>query len=116
MEPLGHAAIRLRHLGDFREHVVFPVRLVSARAAARFPLQLLGTLLHRSSFLVHEPLGLLVGRGGVLADIWLLLLTFQKMLPWRSSPVSPVCSSFPGPPECDSVAFLHVGTGVWPAP
>src|SRR5438132_12048033 len=57
MEPLGHGAIRFRHLGNLREHVAFPVRLLRARAAARFRLQLLDTLLHRGSFLVRESLG-----------------------------------------------------------
>src|SRR5512141_2620817 len=47
MEPLGHGAIRSRHLGDLRQHVAFPVRLARARTAARGCLQLLGTLLHR---------------------------------------------------------------------
>ena len=64
MEPLGHGAIRFRHLGDLREHGAFPVRLVLARA--RFRLQLLGALLHRGSFLVRESLGRLAG--GALAD------------------------------------------------
>src|SRR5436853_2778910 len=59
MEPLGHGAIRFRHLGDLREHVAFPVRLVlvRARAAARGRLQLLGALPHRGSFLVRESVG-----------------------------------------------------------
>src|SRR6266498_2589331 len=56
MEPLGHGAIRFRHLGNLREHVPFAVRLFRARAAARFRLQLLGALLHRGSFLVRESL------------------------------------------------------------
>src|SRR2546428_11623729 len=53
MEPLSHGAIRLRHLGDLREHGAFPVRLVRARTAARGRLQILGVLLHRASFLVR---------------------------------------------------------------
>src|SRR5512135_3315366 len=61
MEPLGHGAIRFRHLGDLREHVVFSVRLARARAAARGRLQLLGALTHRSSLLVRESLGCLAG-------------------------------------------------------
>ena len=38
MEPLGHGAIRFRHLGDLREHGAFPVRLVwhGPRRAAAF--------------------------------------------------------------------------------
>src|SRR2546428_7379545 len=64
MEPLGHGAIRFRHLGNLREHVPFPVRLFRARAAARFRLQLLGALLHRGSFLVRESLDRLAGHGG----------------------------------------------------
>src|SRR5918995_7144694 len=69
MEPLGHGAIRSRHLGDLREHGAFPVRLVRARAAARGRLQLSGALLHRSSFLVRESRGLLVDRGGALGGL-----------------------------------------------
>ena len=57
VEPLGHGAIRFRDLGDLREHVAFPVRLVRARALARGRLQLLDALLHRSSFLVRESFG-----------------------------------------------------------
>ena len=33
MEPLGHGAIRFRHLGDLREHGAFPVRLPRAPSA-----------------------------------------------------------------------------------
>jgi hypothetical protein len=44
MEPLGHDAIRCRHLGDRRKHVPFSVRLVRARAAVRFRLQRLDEL------------------------------------------------------------------------
>ena len=38
MEPLGHGAIRLRHLGDLREHVAFPIRLAlrAPRRASAF--------------------------------------------------------------------------------
>src|SRR5436853_672217 len=59
MGPLGHGAIRFRHLGNRREPVAFPVRLVlvRARAAARGRLQLLGALPHRGSFLVRESVG-----------------------------------------------------------
>src|SRR5436305_502193 len=53
MEPLGHGAIRFRHLGNLREHIAFPIRLVR--------LQLLGALLHRGSFLVRESLDRLAG-------------------------------------------------------
>ena len=70
VEPLGHDAIRLRHLGDLREHVLFPGRFVSVRAC--FRLQLLGALLHRSSFLGRESLGLPVGSGGSLPSGFLL--------------------------------------------
>src|SRR5579872_7138879 len=66
MEPLAHGAIRFRHLGDLREHSVFAIRLVRARALARGRLQLLGALLHRGSFLVRESLERLVARGGAL--------------------------------------------------
>src|SRR2546427_9601663 len=69
MEPLGHGAIRFRHLGNLREHVAFPVRLLRARAAARFRLQLFDTLLHRGSFLVRgsldRPAAHGVARGGL---------------------------------------------------
>src|SRR3990170_5002336 len=69
VEPLGHSAIRFRHLGDLREHVAFPVRLVRARATARGRLQLLGALLHRGSFLIRASLDLLVARGGALGRL-----------------------------------------------
>src|SRR6266704_6242464 len=69
MEPLGHDAIRFRHPGDLREHVAFPVRLLRARAAARFRLQLLDTLLHRRSFLVRESLDRLAGPAGALGGL-----------------------------------------------
>src|SRR5881409_2379193 len=74
MEPLGHGAIRFRHLGNLREHVAFPVRLLRARAAARFRLQLLGALLHRGSFLVRESLDRLADRGGALGGLLRSLL------------------------------------------
>ena len=68
MEPLGHGAIPSLHLGDLRERLTLPVRLLRARAAARFRLQLLGALLHRGSFLVRESLGRFAGGslGGLL--------------------------------------------------
>src|SRR3989441_7227743 len=69
MEPLGHVAIRFRHLGNLREHVPFPVRLFRALAAARFRLQLSGALLHRGSFLVRESLDRLAGHGGALGGL-----------------------------------------------
>src|SRR5881296_2345836 len=74
MEPLGHGAILFRHLGDLREHVAFPIRLARAWAAARLRLQLLNALLHRSSFLVRESPGPLVGRGGALCGLPRFLL------------------------------------------
>ena len=61
MEPLGHGAIRSRHLGDLRQHGALPVRLV-----ARFRLQLSGALPHRRSFLVRESRGRLAALGGLL--------------------------------------------------
>src|SRR5882724_4396471 len=61
MEPLGHGAIQFRHLGNLREQVAFPIRLVR--------LQLLGALLHRGSFLVRESLDLLAGRAGALGGL-----------------------------------------------
>jgi hypothetical protein len=57
VEPLGHGAVRFRHLGDLREHGAFPFRPVLLRARLR--LQLPGALPHRGPFLVREPLGLL---------------------------------------------------------
>src|SRR2546426_11314434 len=69
MEPLGHGAIRFRHLGNLREHVAFRVRLLRARAAARFRLQLLDALLHRGSFLVRESFDRLAGHGGPLGGL-----------------------------------------------
>src|SRR5213076_1580905 len=69
MEPLGHGAIQFRHRGNLREHVAFPVRLLRARAAARFRLQLLDTLLHRGSFLVRESLDRPAGHGGALGGL-----------------------------------------------
>src|SRR5713101_5516070 len=47
MEPLGHAAIWFRHLGDLREYVAFPVRLTRERARSLFE-----GLLHGGSFFV----------------------------------------------------------------
>src|SRR5437660_585636 len=61
LEPLGHGAIRFRHLGNLREHIAFPIRLVR--------LQLLGALLHRGSFLVRESLDRLAGHGGALGGL-----------------------------------------------
>ena len=60
MDPLGHGAIRVRHLGDLRELGLLVFRLARGR------LQLLGALLHRVPFLGRE---LLVGRWSVLADL-----------------------------------------------
>src|SRR5205814_1899579 len=69
--PLSSRARRslLRHLGNLREHVAFSVRLLRARAAARFRLQLLDTLLHRGSFLVRESLDRPAGHGGALGGL-----------------------------------------------
>src|SRR5439155_10660263 len=50
MEPLPHAAIRLRQRGDLREHGAFAVRVFRAPSAARVRLQLLEALPHRDSF------------------------------------------------------------------
>src|SRR5437016_1821687 len=44
-------------------------RLLHARAAARFRLQLVDTLLHRGSFLVRESLDRLAGHGGALGGL-----------------------------------------------
>src|SRR5205823_13653410 len=63
MEPPGHGAIRFRHLGNLREHVAFPVRLLRARVAARFRLQLVRAILHRGALLVRKSLDRLAGRG-----------------------------------------------------
>ena len=43
-EPFGHGAIRFQHLGNLREHVAFPVRLVRVRTSARGRLQLFHAL------------------------------------------------------------------------
>src|ERR1700682_5171754 len=74
MEPLGHGAIRFRHLGDLREQVAFPVYLACARAAARGRVQLLGALPHRASFLDRESLELLADRRGALGRFLRILL------------------------------------------
>jgi hypothetical protein len=73
MEPLGHGAIRLRHLGDLVKHIALPVGPFLVRA--RFRLELSGALLHRGAFLVRESLGCL----GVLlgAHVNLLILTYR---------------------------------------
>src|SRR5215213_2057176 len=72
MEPLGYGAIRLRHLGDLREHVAFPFSLLLVRA--RFRLLLFGALLHRCSFLVRESLGLLHAHRSLLCGLSHVLL------------------------------------------
>src|SRR5439155_16029519 len=97
MEPLGHGAILLRHLGDLREHVAFPVRLARARAAARGRLQLLGALPHRGSFLVRESLGRVAGGslGGLLRALRAgefvrsFLLRHQRLLSGSLPPPGP---------------------------
>src|SRR5215203_1676469 len=63
MEPLGHGAIRSLHLGNLREHDALPFRLL-----------LLGALLHRGSFLVREPLGLLCAHRSLLCRLFHVLL------------------------------------------
>src|SRR5438309_2904489 len=78
MEPLGHGAIRFRHLGNLREHVTFPIRLLRARASARFRLQLLGALLHCGAFLVRESLHRLAGHGGALGGLLCLVLRSHR--------------------------------------
>src|SRR2546422_3976225 len=83
MEPLGHGAIRFRHLGNLRDHVAFPVRLVRARAAARFRLQLVGALFHRGSFLVRESLDRLAGHGGALGGLLCILLWAHRASSYR---------------------------------
>src|SRR5437867_810709 len=91
MEPLGHGAIRFRHLGNLREHVAFPIRLVR--------LQLLGALLHRGSFLVRESLDLLAGRAGALGGLLCIRLWAHRgsssdlgLTPRRSANADP-CGS-----------------------
>src|SRR5262249_17758844 len=78
MQPLGHGAILFLHRGDRREHVAFPVRPVLVRA--RFRLQLLGAISHRGFFLVREPLGLLVDRGGALGGLLRVLYWAHRNL------------------------------------
>ena len=46
MEPLGHGAIRFRHLGNLRHQVSFSIRFLRA--------QLSGAILHCQPFLVRE--------------------------------------------------------------
>src|SRR5262249_27388602 len=98
MEPPGYSAIRFRHLGDLREHLAFPIRLVRALGAARGRLQLLGTLPHRGSFLVRESLGRLAAGalGRLLRALPVgefaraFLLRHQRLLSGRlSSPNGP---------------------------
>jgi hypothetical protein len=64
VEPLGHGAIRFRHLGNLRQHVTFPVRILRAAALGALPPSVPGALLHRGAFLVREsrdrPQGLLL--------------------------------------------------------
>src|ERR671911_1390064 len=79
MEPLGRGAIRFRHLGDLREHVLFPLSL------ARFRLQFLSALFHRGSFLGRESLGSLVCRGGALGGLPRVLLCAHRSLLCRLS-------------------------------
>src|SRR2546429_5123786 len=81
VEPLGHRAIRLPHLGDLREDGAFPVRPVRARAAARGCLPLLEVLLHRGSFLVRESLDLLLDHGGALGGLLRVLRWAHRNLP-----------------------------------
>src|SRR2546429_4629314 len=78
MEPLGHGAIRFRHLGNLREHVTFPIRLLRARTSARFRLQLLGAFLHCDAFLVRESLDRLAGHGGALGGLLCLVLRSHR--------------------------------------
>src|SRR5262245_14074565 len=54
MDSLSHGAIGVRHRGDRREHITFPIRL------ARLCLLLLGALSHRGFFLGRESLALLL--------------------------------------------------------
>jgi hypothetical protein len=61
VDPLGHGAVRGRHLGDLREEGFLLVRLLAAASGA---LELLGALLHRVAFLGGETLVLLVSRHG----------------------------------------------------
>src|SRR5215218_8985995 len=68
MEPLGQGAIRFLHLGDLREHVALPIRLL------RLGLKLSGALLHRVSFLVRESLGLLCAHRSLLCRLSHVLL------------------------------------------
>src|SRR5829696_10257295 len=68
MEPLGHGAIRFRHLGDLGEYGAFAIRPL------RFGLQLFGALLHRCSFLGRKPLGLLCAHRYLLCRFFHVLL------------------------------------------
>src|SRR5260370_37789502 len=65
MEPLAEGAIGFGHLGDLREHVAFPVRLLRGR------LHLLDTVLHRGFFFFAESLLALFGRSSALSVHWI---------------------------------------------
>jgi hypothetical protein len=54
MDPFGDGAIRVRHLGDLRQHVGLAVRLGAALGGL---LLLLGVLHHRGPFFVRPDLG-----------------------------------------------------------
>jgi len=79
MEPLGHDAIRFRHLGDLCKQVAFPFR--SVLVGARFSLQLSGALFHRGAFLGSEPLDLLAsGRGAPGGFLGILIWAHNNLL------------------------------------
>jgi hypothetical protein len=54
MQPLGHLAIRGRHLGDLAEHFTFLIRTWIATGSGP---QLLDVFTHRCPFFVGETLG-----------------------------------------------------------
>src|SRR5450759_2951146 len=94
MEPLSHGAIRFRHLGNLREHVTFPIRLLLARASARFRLQLFGALLHCDAFLVRESRDRLAGHGGALGGLLCLLLRSHRASSYATpTPSKPITAS-----------------------
>src|SRR5215211_4495484 len=96
VEPLGHGAIRLRHLGDLREHGAFPIRLL------RFRLLLFGALPHRGPFLGRESLGLLHAHRSLPCGFFRVLLSGSAVHALRilTDGAFPTPSKGPRPRSC----------------
>jgi len=77
LEPLGHGAIRFRHLVNLREHV----------ALARFRLQLLGALLIAARYSFVNPLDFLPLAVVLLADFCVAFLALI-VSSYEGSPMS----------------------------